>query len=272
MKTTYADNDRLFEKLNSFEKHSPEYMECRNEIVEANMGFLVSYLQRHKSYFSLEYCDWDDLVQECSIKLISAVENYDPSQGKFTSYAKYWMFQAIARCMADNHIIHVPVNVQQDIRRIKRMTDEELAENYNPKRLEAFAEVENMLYLDSLDEMYAEVYDEEDGETYEEPYLYDVPVEDLIVYGERLVSPEQKMHEEAALNEAAEILEKYIKIRLTEKEIACLKKYFYEGKTQEQVGKEMNLTGNRIRQINAKALMKLRFVYAYHKKDYYEFF
>lgn len=239
-KGQYKNNNTMFMELANIEKGTKEYIELRNQILVANMGLIYDYLLKHKRILPRDYCDWDDFVQESSITLMKAIERYDASQGKFSSYAKWWIFQATMRCLNDNHIIHIPDNMFDEIRKAQRNSEE-----ITDARKELYKHIINILEIISLDEVY------EDGLCGENAYLNDICVEDMFLYGMR--GEETKEYDDIS-----EKVQKCIETSLSEREKTIIKKYYYEQKTHKQIASELCITETRVGQIIQKALFKLR--------------
>lgn len=241
---------------------------AKQKMVESNLRLVVNIAKKHKSpTLKMNFLDY---ISYGNFGLIKAVERYNPDSGfKFSTYATWWIRQALDRSKKDyDDIIRIPVHMQEKIFRYEKFIREYTQENFetptdeiimnelgiSKKQLKAYRDAFKLIQMDSLDRTI-----DGGGKTRED----DSKIGDFVAVDEEDLPDEQAM--EHMKREEAEALLDNSNLTEREKRIVKLRFGFIDNRprTLEEIGQEFHVTRERIRQIESKALRKIRNKFRY---------
>ena len=242
-------------------------IKARNEIIVHNIRLVFSIANK---FTHIQGVEFEDLVSVGVIGLMKALEKYDPDRAKFSTYATWWIKQTILRYINDNNrLIRIPVHKQEEIsiyiktrnklstEKEREVSDEEIAE-YLKKPVETIKEYKSL--LQPIDSLNKPIGDDDES-----------VLGDFISDNEQL-SPEEK----CLMNDNSKINFLLSKLKEDERVIIQIRYGFYDGKnhTLEEAAnllytlgyKNSPLTRERVRQIEEKAMRKMRLAAAHYEK------
>ena len=260
---TSEEEIQLAERMSG--NNEKEASNARKRLAEANLRLVVSIAKRYVG----RGMSFLDLIQEGNMGLIKAVEKFNHTKGfKFSTYATWWIRQAITRAIADQaRTIRIPVHMVETITKVKKVSSQLLHENgHDPSPEEIAGRLE--MPVDKVREIMRIAQD---------PVSLETPIgeEEDSHLGDFIPDEEAPAPAEAASQVLLKEQLDQVLSTLTDREEKVLRLRFGlvdgRARTLEEVGQQFNVTRERIRQIEAKALRKLRHPTRSNKvKDYLE--
>ncbi|MGO9690504.1 MAG: RNA polymerase sigma factor RpoD/SigA [Syntrophobacteraceae bacterium] len=245
------DERALFDMVNHVEEEEVRVKLAKDELIKANLRLVVSIAKKYVN----RGLTLLDLVQEGNIGLMKAADRYESGKGtKFSTYSTWWIRQRITRAILDQaRTIRLPVHLIEESTRISRIYTKFMREKGREPSPEEVAKIMGLSVV-RVNEILRAIQEPVSLET---PILSEEKELKDVIIDEKSVSPFKTLENSEAANRIEQVLSS-----LTEREEKIIRMRFGIGvgseHTLEEVGKYFNLTRERIRQIEIKALKKLR--------------
>jgi RNA polymerase primary sigma factor len=245
------DEPFLLDMVNRIEQEEVRVKQAKDELIKANLRLVVSIAKKYVN----RGLTLLDLIQEGNIGLMKAADRYESGKGtKFSTYSTWWIRQRITRAILDQaRTIRLPVHLIEESTRISRIYTKFMRERGREPAPEEVAKIMGLSVV-RVNEILRAIQEPVSLET---PILSEEKELKDVIIDEKSVSPFKTLENSEASNRIEQVLSS-----LTEREEKIIRMRFGIGvgseHTLEEVGKYFNLTRERIRQIEIKALKKLR--------------
>jgi len=245
------DEDHLQELMKRIEREEEKVKFAKDELIKANLRLVVSIAKKYVN----RGLTLLDLIQEGNIGLMKAADRYESGKGtKFSTYSTWWIRQRITRAILDQaRTIRLPVHLIEESTRISRIYAKFMREKGREPSAEEVAQIMGLSVV-RVNEILRAIQEPVSLET---PILSEEKELKDVIIDEKAASPFKTLENNEASNKIEQVLSS-----LTEREEKIIRMRFGIGvsseHTLEEVGKYFNLTRERIRQIEIKALKKLR--------------
>jgi RNA polymerase primary sigma factor len=221
---------------------------ARDRLVLGNLRFVVSVAKQYQN----QGLSLSDLINEGNLGLIKAAERFDETRGfKFISYAVWWIRQSILRALAEqSRLVRLPLNKLLPLNRIIKASSKFAQKNEREPTDEEIADILNV----SVDNI-----NNENLSSSSFHFSLDVPVSEgeegnhIDFLEEKYSNPDQGLMLESLFNEIQRVI-----ATLKDRETKIIQMYYFQGMTFDEIGEDLGLTRERIRQIHVRIIKKLQ--------------